>query len=254
MKQPTWQLNGHRAALRLPGFAAQFDCHQPALGLHALGHNDQLLESEGWLRIELASIGDLDSASCEFYVRGDDLIVTYADTPSRPLRSQIYLRSATSLNASTLATVELVASIQTHLLDSHPALAVYSRIAAASVWRLTDAEAATWQRVALQPGQSWAIDRECGVGAFLLRLPGGQSYAEFVHPIDFQHTALTMQEPAGAGWPQIELRHHLFSERLEKGVILRARCLAALLPRENDLETAIHLYRAFSSAQAPLTT
>ena len=64
-----------------------------------------------------------------------------------------------------------------------------------------------------------------------------------VHPVDF----------GGAKVSTGTISHHLFQQRLEKGVILRARVRAAILHRKNDLATAQAAYERFAGAEPPLT-
>ncbi len=52
----------------------------------------------------------------------------------------------------------------------------------------------------------------------------------------------------------MQLAHQLFAERLEKGVILRARVLGVLVDRDGDLAAAARHYENFVSAAPPLTT
>ena len=260
MAQSVWRVDGDWAELCLPTASARFDWRRPAMGLTGLQADGRAVAGDGLLQVELADVTEPNAAAVECYERGGDLVVTYGELPSRPLRAQLYLRSGSHALAGASAAIELVASVQTSLLDSNSQLAVRSRLAAAAVWRLTAAGPSSsadvaWQRVALQPGQSWAIDGQSGAGSFLLRLPGEFSYAEFVHPLDFHQTTLTMQDPpGGSGWPQVQLRHELFARRLEKGVILRARVLGVLLPRAGDLAAALEHYQAFAASEPPLTT
>jgi hypothetical protein len=87
-----------------------------------------------------------------------------------------------------------------------------------------------------------------------------------VHPTAPAHTEL-LAEPspvaasAGDTTPipsrvphGIVVRHSLFAERLEKGVILRARLLAAFVDRERERAELAALYREFAASDPPLTT
>jgi len=88
---------------------------------------------------------------------------------------------------------------------------------------------------------------------YLFRFPGRQySYAEMVRPAD-------ARQSNWEGWLhdgdyRMELRHELFAERLEKGVILRARVLGVLLDRKDDMAAAIGHWRSFLKEALPLTT
>jgi hypothetical protein len=63
------------------------------------------------------------------------------------------------------------------------------------------------------------------------------------------HDVRLRQTPRGSA-----LEWRLFGEFLEKGVIRRARLHAAVLPRENDIETAAACCAAIDSLELPLTT
>jgi hypothetical protein len=140
-------------------------------------------------------------------------------------------------------------------LDSQPRLLAGSSLAGSQVRRLVDpAERRfqTWEPVNASVLQRSAAN-QCS--CTLLRLPDDMgSYVEMVHPVDFGDTQLTRLGPAGAGkashW---SLQHTLFAETLEKGVILRARVLAAFLGAENDERQAAALYREFAESEPPLT-
>jgi hypothetical protein len=57
---------------------------------------------------------------------------------------------------------------------------------------------------------------------------------------------------AGADY-RFELRHDLFAQRLEKGVILRARVLGILLDRADDKAAVLAHWNSFLREPLPLT-
>jgi hypothetical protein len=59
---------------------------------------------------------------------------------------------------------------------------------------------------------------------------------------------------AGESGRTTQLRHELFSERLEKGVILRARVRGVVLERADDVRHAAAMFNEFLHAELPLTT
>ncbi len=125
----------------------------------------------------------------------------------------------------TAPAVDLVVSMRTELLESQPRLAVHSRLPAGEVLELAD-------------------------GCWLFRFPRHEiSYAEMVHPADFQGSELDYVAERDRA---VEVRHRLFVEHLEKGVILRARVRGALLRRHDDAALAAAVYAAFASADPPL--
>ena len=71
-----------------------------------------------------------------------------------------------------------------------------------------------------------------------------------VHPSDLQQANPPPVSEAGKG---VLLRSNLFLERLEKGVIRRARLRGLFLNRHNDLQTAVACYHEFANSVPPLT-
>ena len=97
------------------------------------------------------------------------------------------------------------------------------------------------------------LTRATSRGCLLFDMPNSDlCYAEMVHPDDFQNSELTTAtDERGPVWT---LRHLLFPENLEKGVILRARVLAAWFKRDDAAHGAAQLFRDFSASALPLTT
>jgi hypothetical protein len=154
-------------------------------------------------------------------------------------------RSAT-VTTRAIASLELLVSVQTNLLDGRPRLVAHSIVAADSVRRLDDLERGTFVEIA-------SDDENANIasGGCLFRLSPELSYAQLVHPADSHSTVCQRQPGAQARY---ELRHELFTQHLEKGVILRARVLGVLLPRANDLDVAAQCFADFLAAELPLTT
>ncbi len=97
-----------------------------------------------------------------------------------------------------------------------------------------------------------AIGPDSGTGCLLFRLPGGDlSYAEMVHPADFQYDEFQPGESRGN---VVCIAHRLFRTNLEKGVILRARVRGIFLKRPDDTQIAARCYAAFAGADPPLGT
>ena len=143
--------------------------------------------------------------------------------------------------------------MQTSLLDSCPQLVVESHLLASEALRLTDAQAAKFTSI-VPPSSEADPDALPGApNCYLFRLPGRQySYAEMLQPA-------AAQSSAWDGWLhdtdyRLQLRHNLFSERLEKGVILRARILGVLVDRRDDKQAAARHWNTFLAEDLPLTT
>jgi hypothetical protein len=247
MADQPWRLDARTASLRLARLSAVVHPLQPGLGLGELRIDGRPISAACCpLGVELVGARQpLPPTAVEEYVRGGDLVATYADCPAPELRTQIYWRTSSHPLESAIAAIELVISVQTSLLDSSPRLATRSTLSVDQAMCLSSAD-----RVEIDLGKS---------SCYLYRLAEERfSYAEMVHPAQSQES--TIEAPATAraigdvAPTRLELRHELFCERLEKGVILRARVLGVFLDRQDDLAAAAAHYAAFLAAEPPLTT
>jgi hypothetical protein len=176
------------------------------------------------------------------------------------MRAEIYWRAAAHELAGAIAAIELLASVQTSLLDSCPRLLTRSSLAAEQVLQLRDVERAAFEQVSQISDSDTTNAPSDRPDCYLFRLAAAKfSYLEMVPPSDVQ-TSSSRQcvgaiRPLASPAPnRFELRHQLFAERLEKGVILRARVLGVLLDRAGDQAAAARHYAAFISERPPLTT
>jgi hypothetical protein len=182
------------------------------------------------------------------------------------VRAQIYWRRlepvefSKTLETQTLVALDSIVSVNTSVLDVDPQAHVRSSIVALSALRLSDGR---FDELALGPADATIAARD-GAGCFVFRLPdGARSYVEMVHPVDFGQSIIRCTPhatptdagtPAGEGGPRhCETLHRLFHQRLEKGVILRARIRAALVRRDRDTAVALSAYERFAAAEPPLT-
>jgi len=225
MNSATWRLQGPLAHLEGAAVSATLELAQPWLGLQVPD-----CDRAQFLGVGLNAVGEKRSSrpidEYDAYVRGHDLVVTYEQTTDRPIRTTLYWRALPDEVSADIA-LELVVSVQTSLLESRPALEVRS----------------------VAPAAELAPDYDQG-DACLLRLPGGKrSYFEALHPSAYAESNVE------AGTAGVELRHRVFfPEDLEKGVILRARLRALLLPRAGDSEAAARYHQSFLASPPPLTT
>jgi hypothetical protein len=145
--------------------------------------------------------------------------------------------------------IELIASVQTSLLDSDPTLNVRSHAAARDVLQLTSVEASRASTIEWNGGERHFLAASTAIACFIFRLTGGpSSYIEMVHPADFNQSVLR-RLPSG----KTEVCHRLFAGRLEKGVILRSRVRALLVPGEHDASLASACYAEFAASEPVLT-
>lgn len=246
-----WQFEARTARLELATLAASVDLDAPGRGLTNIRFNGQGLPGHELLGVGIDSLAPTDADTLlDWYQRGGDLVATYAQTASRPVRVQVYWRGAQTFVGTVPApAVDLQVSVQTGLWDSKPALMTRSVLPRCEVWRLSQGPSARFERLELPGGQPLAITPRAGPGCLAFRLAAtGVTYVEMVHPADFLRDELTL---AAGG---VRLQHRLFADELEKGVILRARVRGMLVPREEDAVLAASAYAAFTAAAPPLTT
>lgn len=242
-----WQLAEFSAQLALPPLAAQVNVLEPWRGLLAPGWRGAALPpAVSVLQVDARELIAPNRLPLEVYIRQSDLIATYAPSEGRNVQTQIYWRAA---QADSVATIELILSAQTHLLDSRPGLLALSTLPAGAVFHLPErAEQLTELAFDFQSRREFTAG-QC-LPLFLFRPHGAAySYAEMVQPSDFAGASLELR-----GEELLRFGHPLFAERLEKGVIRRVRLCGAFLPRDGDLERAMTVYRHFIAEPLPLTT
>jgi hypothetical protein len=238
--------------LTLPRFSAVVDPRDPARGLHRVQLDGRPCDSLALLAVELSPVKAPGSAAIDAYVRGGDLAITYADRPEPEMHTQIYWRAAPPSSAAVLASLELLVSVQTDLLDSCPTLRALSRLTAERALQIDDPSDATSLEIALDAPRVNKHVADSPPRGYLFRLANSRfSYAEMVHPADSHEERLTpSREACGL---TVELSHELFAQRLEKGVILRSRVQGLVLDQAGDEELARRRFAAFLAAELPLT-
>ncbi len=248
-----WSIDGSRARLAAPQLRAALNLLRPATGLSGieveLGGQRAPLSPAAILGVAgQEAAAEYDQRPVDCYVRGTDLIVTYA--PSRPggLRSQIDWRALAPRGAD-YAGVEAILSVQTRWLHSNPATGTISTLAAEDVLWCTSRRTRRYQSLADRHGAAaMEIAADGGEGLLLVRLAAGAwSYAEMIHPTDF--CGALVEGPAD----QTTIRFRIFPEEIEKGVIRRGRLRGFFLRREHDQARAAELFEEFCDAPPPLT-
>jgi hypothetical protein len=256
-----WSLHDSIAQLSRGPFAGALDVARPHVGLHqpAFDHADVpctfLCVSRG-ADSNAALMNEAERERswwplpvAESYVRGNDLVATYAPSDTWPYSPQVYWRANTlQLVDGVLGSLSLLLSVQTHLLDTHPQINVASQIQSSECMHMVyDSDgAAEVDRVDAEQLKAPGGD----MSAVLYRLQHGDySYVEIVRAtdnrgIDFRPT------PDG----KLRAEWQLFADFLEKGVIRRAHVHGALLPRENDIELSLECCRAIEQSPLPLTS
>jgi hypothetical protein len=239
--------------------SGRIDTARPQLGIHDVrlrGSEQPELLLGVYRGNELATAEGFTSGAAatwplplqEAYVRGADLVASYRPVAEWPFSPQLYWQ-ANALRSveGAIASVSLLVSVQTDLLETCPRIGVTSRLSRGESWLLS-------AKSGQGPRADW-IDGErrmtpageicCIISRFEV-LP--YTYVEIVLPGDFHEMRLR----SSVGGITTEWR--LFAEFLEKGVIRRARVHAVLLPREDDLELAAACCEAAERLELPLTT
>jgi hypothetical protein len=180
------------------------------------------------------------------YVRGSDVVASYQATNDWPYSPQIYWSAdSTCSSAGVLASLSLLVSVQTNLLDTFPRITVGSRMPAVEVLHASwDSGNFRTQRIE----RDFTIKPEGGIYCLLHRIPDGNaSYAEFMLASSFESLDIEcLNGHIHGSW-------RLFAEFLEKGVIRRARIHAAFLRRVDDVALAAACCHAIEKESLPLT-
>jgi hypothetical protein len=247
----TWTLSENQAVFKDNTLSASLDVQMPRSGIQNIAFGTQTLPGLKPLQVTVNPPVNQETI-IEAYVRGDDLVATYAQLPERTVRPQLYLRH---LDADSLAGqgqragLELMVAVQTCLLDSDPTLSAFTEASAAEVLAL-GADQRDWESVDLTSASESAcqLSAEKFAGVFVFRLSDCDlSYAELVYPSDFQGAELHVQDHS------VALSYHLFPEFLEKGVIRKGRIRALVMERSGDLTCAQRCFEQWAAAPPPLT-
>lgn len=166
---------------------------------------------------------EIEAEPADAYIRDNDLVVVYRETPDRPFSVQVYW-SVSAAKPSGALMLDATVSIQTRQWEAYPRVTVTSMI----------------ERCATE-----VLDG----GSIVVRPPGVDwSYGEATPPFDFVRRAA----PDNAGdHPQIAWTFG--GEFMERGVIRRLRLRGAFVPRAGDGEHLQRLRAALLAEQPPLT-
>lgn len=259
-----WSLQGNVGRLAYGPLSGDVDTTRPNSGLSVLEFDsdhrlglllgviqipcDQWLSQDDTKRGDEAKSWPLPLA--ETYVRGNDLVATYRASDNSPYSSQLYWRKATLDGVEgVVASISLLVSLQTQLLDTRPQISVVSLLSAKETLCIDVDDHANPEINQVLPGENNFTAGK--VRCVLRRLVAPRlSYAEIMQSADY--FAMRAEGPNAEGDYITEWA--LFADFLEKGVIRRARVHAALLPRENDIELATICCQAIERLELPLTT
>jgi hypothetical protein len=239
MTSAGWQLQSKTASLTAAGWQLKFELDRPQLGIDSLS-------TVGDVHCNTFKVFGADQDAhrvlVEFYQRDQDLIATYAAAEFPDARSQILWRFHPSKNNHFL-TLEVVVSVQTHVLHTVPKTMVESEVLGHH--QLLPAPESRDLLPNLRAVAADALaDR---TDSYLFQLGPQQSYCEFIHPLDLATSGAKLILPAGATEVAC-LRRELFVRPLEKGVILRSRLLGLYCSTSLPLEAACKEYLRFSNS------
>jgi hypothetical protein len=221
----SWQLSATRATLSCGPLRATFDALLPAKGIAGATYDGVPLAGLQFLGLDIA-VGD-PAFLTEFYQRGRDLIVRYAQTSERVFAVTAYWRAGLlDIGGSLHPHVDLIVSVETSLLDSRPLLSTKSILHTVGEKRLR-----------IQAGRVLCQFDEPAV-----------TYCEMCHPED-------LISPSAATTDRtVEVTTLLFGLPLEKGVILRSRLRGLFAPHQDDEQVVQAALAEFAAEAPPLTT
>lgn len=245
-----WRIDQTQASLSVSGLSARVNLQQPDLGIADLVWQGKPVAGARILQVRRPR-SDAGQHLVDAYVRGTDLIAVYETRLSGAVSTQLYWRYVEHVDLC-LAGFELIVSVQTELLDDDPGVALVSELPCSELFQAAKGDATSLVRVPV-PETTEANEpcRRTGVGLFLYgfgKLPGG--YLEMMHPADFDH----VEFESGPNPKTLRSRFKLFEERLEKGVIRRARVRGLFGLNPGDGETvAGECYRRLVASESPLS-
>lgn len=217
-----WSLQANEATFTSADFSASISLLKPGRGVTNISYRGD--PTEGLVLGISPSEHKIEGSEeiADAYVRGSDLVVTYAQTEARPFALQIYWR--VNLVGERVVQLDGIVSLQTCLLESFPLITARTELPS----EITD-----------------------GMPAGTL-LRGGStawSYAELVQPEDRGESP----DIDSSNRDRVAIHHQLGGQFLEKGVIRRLRLRGLFLPRENDLKLAEKYLASLENEELPLT-
>ena len=201
----------------------------------------------GWLRGEFTTWRVSPPCVPDIYIRGDDLIASYPQSRSDELTAQLQW-SARKWSDASLG-IDLLVSVQTALLDSNPQFVVGATLPPATWYHWqTENEAST----RLTPSAAlWTHPTTCAA-VIVARFAVGPSWFLMIHPEDLPAEHRFARSDS-APWIT-PVWATLFTERLEKGVIRRARVRSGWTPPADEALVIRERFDELLQQPLPLTT
>lgn len=246
-----WTLDGSTARWRSANLRLRLDVGCPDQGLGEAHWGDRPLPAWRMLRVVALSSGGHRPVLEGAYVRGRDVVASYAQTAHSPVRTEVYWRIRPPSDAQGGAVLETIVSAQTELLDSDPRVEI-SSVLTGRDWRLLRAPGApdTCESLPVDARQPCRVPVPPGGAAVLLRASdAGCSYGQVMPGADWVDSRIT-SDTAGVA---TTLTTTYFTARLEKGVLRRTGVAALLMPRDHDEALLRAYWSAWQAAAPPLT-
>ena len=237
-----WHVNQRMCQLDDQQFSASLQLDKPSLGLLDTQVHGELVGNHQFLKIIQQDENETAEVS-DFFIRGSDLVVTFAQHKERSVQPQVYWRYS-RFDDSTFV-VDIVISVQTSLLESNPTISVQSIV--------QNAKLLEWNKQQLTPIE-WG-DRgfaESSGVAVCQFADSNVSFMTAVHPSDFQ--SFRFERTVMGNTERTVLKLDLFQHELEKGVIRRGRVRGVFLQAGNELEVARKISGDLANQPPPLTT
>ena len=245
-----WQTEGKTVNLRVESLSAKLNPWRLTQGMFDLRLGEQQIAGAKILQVRTSAVElDRDEQLLDSYVRGNDLIASYAPRPQSDVGPQLYWRGLIHPDLAAVG-LELIISVHTNLPDTDPRLTVGSVLPRGTAWRLVAADTPRFERVrfADEGSASYPVPQPA---VWLFRPADTDfSFVEMIHPSDFAGATLAAPLREAGGFCS---SFQLFDERLEKGVIRRGRLQGLFVARHRDQETAWNCYRRFAESALPLT-
>ena len=249
----TWKVDGQCVSSQTHEFSGTIDLESPERGI-CVEHVAGGVALQDCRLLQLNSLRDTDRLGRveETYTRGSDVVVTYSPTPSE-IRLQIYWRRQQfPVDGGTAVGIQMIVSVQTHLLDVDPSLSIVSSLQAAESWSYSDNPNARLETCQTIHANSADDARSGSLLTRLFRLESADvSYVEIVSEQDCH--SMCFEQTVGPP-TMIRCETKLFHERLEKGVIRRARIWGIFVPRGQDISAIRDCQKYVAANPLPLTT
>jgi len=248
-----WNLERSTASWRSEHLQAVVELALPGEGLQTVTWCGTLLVPAQLMRIEVAaSSAPAHLTVDDVYIRGSDVIVTYAETSQCPVRTQVYWRIWEESARGPFVGIEAIVSTQTQQLDSDPRVTISSTLGK-SEWfsSVIPGEARGFQPAIFDRSGACQFDTAPDGTAILARVaPIGCSYGHIIPGSD-RIAARVVRDPAHQ---TVTITGEFFDARLEKGVLRRARSWGLLMPRSLDTQHMADRWARVRDAAPPLTT